>query len=171
MNITLHPLSLEHFPLMLQWLNAPHVHQWWNPETEWTLEKIEEKYTPYTQGYKLVKEQRKPIYAYIIEADNIPIGYFQIYNAYDFDRNPPLQNLPPSLGSFDIFIGESKYLHAGLGTATIHIALTPQYNFFKAIVVDTHIENNAARRAYEKVGFTIIEIDDTTENIRMLKII
>lgn len=171
MKLTLAVLQPSHFLLLVEWLNAPHVHQWWNPEIIWTIENVIEKYTSYTYGYKLVNGEHKPIQAYIIEANDVPIGYFQIYNAYDFERNPPINNLPESLGAFDIFIGDSNYLHQGIGTKIILLGLSPQYNSFKTILVDTHIKNNAARRAYEKAGFAVIEIDEKSENIRMLKVL
>ncbi len=167
--ITLTPLTEAHFPLLLQWLNAPHVHRWWNPEITWTLEKITEKYTSYTQGYKVVAGEKKPIHAYIIDVYDKPIGYFQVYNAYDFERIPALSNLPESLGAFDIFIGNHNYLHQGIGSATLLLGLEQVADTYTHILADTHIENNAARRTYEKAGFKIIEVDEITDNIRMLK--
>ena len=39
-----------------------------------------------------------------MEADCTPIGYIQIYNAYDFERSDdPLINLPSKLAALDYF--------------------------------------------------------------------
>jgi len=48
-----------------------------------------------------------------------PIGYIQIYNAYDFPRSKTLLGLPANLGAFDIFIGEESALQQGLGSKAI----------------------------------------------------
>ncbi|ALA61987.1 hypothetical protein A3305_07240 [Rickettsia amblyommatis] len=62
---------------------------------------IEQKYSSYVRGYKLENNEPKNIHAYIIEADRTPIGYIQIYNAYDFED--PLINLPSKLAALDYF--------------------------------------------------------------------
>ena len=46
------PLKREHFPLLLKWLETPHVKKWWDSDINWTLELIEKKYSSYTQGFK-----------------------------------------------------------------------------------------------------------------------
>lgn len=171
MTITFVPLATNHFPLLLQWLNAPHVHQWWDPEVTWSLKKIEEKYTSYTQGYKLIEGERKRIHAYIIEVDRTPVGYFQIYNIYDFPRSPALENMPTSLGAFDIFIGDPNYLHKGIGSEAIMLALNSLHSTFSHLLADTHIKNTAAQKSYAKAGFKVLEIDHATENVRMVKTI
>ncbi|MBL3285323.1 GNAT family N-acetyltransferase domain protein [Rickettsiales endosymbiont of Paramecium tredecaurelia] len=59
------------------------------------------------------------IQAFIIYSDQNPIGYIQIYNAYDFPRSKTLSALPANLGAFDIFIGEEAALQQGLGSKAI----------------------------------------------------
>ena len=49
---------------------------------------------------------QKPIQGFIIHNNRDPVGYIQIYNAYDFPRSNSLLGLPENLGAFDIFIGE-----------------------------------------------------------------
>ncbi len=169
MNITLIPLESSHFTIMLEWLNTPHVHMWWNPEITWTRDKIIEKYISYTQGYKIENNQKKAIHAFVIEVDRVPVGYFQFYNAYDFERNPPLNNFPKSLGAFDIFIGNSDYLHKGIGPQALQKGFLLPCNTYSYIVADVNIENSAARKTYEKVGFIVVEIDEIADNIRMIK--
>ncbi|MGG2344601.1 GNAT family N-acetyltransferase [Rickettsia amblyommatis] len=87
--------------LFLKWLEMPHIKLWWNKDIEWSLELIEQKYSSYVRGYKLENNEPKNIHAYIIEADRTPIGYIQIYNAYDFED--PLINLPSKLAALDYF--------------------------------------------------------------------
>ena len=109
MNITFITLAESHFPLMLKWLEAPHVKKWWNQDVVYTLDLVKEKYGDCVKGYRLENGTAKTINAHIIYVDNIPIGYIQTYNACDFPRSKPLSNLPENLGAFDIFIGEESY--------------------------------------------------------------
>ena len=73
--ITFIPLAKSHFPFLLKWLQAPHVKAWWDSDFEWTEDSITKKYTYYLGDNK--------ISAFIIECDETPIGYIQIYNAYE----------------------------------------------------------------------------------------
>ncbi|MGX6960358.1 MAG: GNAT family N-acetyltransferase [Rickettsia endosymbiont of Pentastiridius leporinus] len=102
--------------------------------------------------------ESKEIKAYIIEIDQIPIGYIQIYNAYDFQRSKPLINLPSKLAGIDFFIGEADYLNKGIGTLALKNFLE---NFvdkqFTHILVDPDSKNIAAIKTYEKVGFKIVQ--------------
>ena len=108
MKIIFKHLQRSHFPLLLKWLETPHVKAWWDPNLTWTPELIQEKYDSYVHGYKLENNIHKNIYAFIIKIDNKPIGYIQTYNAYDFHKNLYLNNLPKSLAAIDIFIGEKE---------------------------------------------------------------
>ena len=116
MEITFESLQEKHFSLLLKWLEASHVKKWWDSGITWTSELIKEKYTEYTQGYKIEGGVRRPVSAYIIYVENIPVGYIQLYNAYDFARSEELLGLPESLAAVDIFIGETDYVSRGIGT-------------------------------------------------------
>ena len=47
MKITLQLLAVSHFPLLFRWLKTAHVHAWWDPNINWSLKLIEEKYSSY----------------------------------------------------------------------------------------------------------------------------
>jgi RimJ/RimL family protein N-acetyltransferase len=162
MHINFISLAESHFPLMLKWLETPHVKAWWNKEIKWTPALIEKKYTDYVKGYKLEKNVPKPIGAYIIYAESTPIGYIQIYNAYDFARSKLLTGLPESLAAFDVFIGEPDYLKRGIGSRAIIQFLEKHGAAYTHIFVDPENANLAAIRAYEKAGFKKI---NPTQNI------
>lgn len=164
MNITFTPLTEPHFPLLLKWLQRPHVKAWWDNNIQWTSALVYEKYITYTKNYKLENGIAKPIYAYIVCTDNVSIGYIQIYNAYDFVRSEALENLPAQLGALDIFIGEEHYLKQGLGSKIITQFLKEYSNSYTHIFVDPQKNNTAAIRTYEKLGFKKIkECLDTSE--------
>ena len=169
MNITFMPLSESHFPLLLQWLESPHVKKWWDQHIHWTPELIQQKYGTYVKGYKMENGISKPISAYIICIDEKPIGYIQIYNAYDFSRDPPLVGLPESLAAFDIFIGEADYLKRGLGPKAITIFLDQYAVSYSHVFVNPDSANVAAIHAYEKAGFNKIEYQPNAKEIWMLR--
>lgn len=168
MAITFEPLNESHFSLMLNWLKSPHVKKWWDQKVVYTMDLVREKYEPYIKGYKYVDGVNKPIHAYIINIQQIPIGYIQIYNAYDFPRSKPLSGLPKSLGAFDIFIGEKKYLGQNLGSQAISKFLILYGNNYSHIFADPDMKNVAAIKSYEKAGFKNFSIHKDTGEVWML---
>jgi len=150
------PLKEHHLPIMLAWLQASHVKAWWDKDIDWTPALVSQKYGSYIRGYKLEQGIKKPIQAFIITVDDTKIGYIQLYNAHDCLREDGhrLDGLPHSLAAFDIFIGDSKYVGKGYGTALMKQFLKeyvdPQY---EACLVDPEQTNVQAVRTYEKAGF------------------
>jgi len=170
MNITFDPLVKLHFPMLLMWLQTPHIKAWWDQNVQWTSELIEEKFRSYTKSYKMQDGIAKKLHAYIICVDAKPIGYIQLYNAYDFPRKTPLNDLPKSLAAVDIFIGDPAYLSQNIGCQAIllftsqHCAPKYEYTF-----VDPEIANIAAIKSYTKAGFEKIRLNESTNEIWMLK--
>lgn len=164
------PLEEQHFPLLCKWLQTPHVKKWWDSHISWNMEKVQEKYDSYTQGFKMENKVRKAIYPYIILCDETPIGYIQFYDAYDFVREVPLKNLPPSLAALDFYIGEESYLGKGLG-AKILLQFIKQYlkKKFQYVFVDPDINNYAAIKTYENAGFCKVENTANNKFIWMLR--
>jgi len=170
MNISFTPLQESHFPLLLKWLEEPHVKEWWDPEVKWTLESVQAKYTTYVKGYKLVDGARKEIHGFIICVDTIPVGYIQTYNAYEHPRSVPLADLPPSLMAFDIFIGETDYLGKGIGSLALKTFLEDfSKELYAYAFADPDKKNLAAIKAYERAGFRKIIDNSETDEIWMLK--
>lgn len=75
MKITFAPLAESHFPLLLKWLQAPHIKKWWDQDVTYTLELVREKYSSYIEGYKFMDGQQKPIQGFIIHNNQNPVGY------------------------------------------------------------------------------------------------
>jgi aminoglycoside 6'-N-acetyltransferase len=165
MNISFTPLAESHFPLLLKWLESHHVKAWWDQNIQWTSELIQKKYIDYVTDYKLEKGQLKALQAYIIYVDNTPIGYIQIYNAYDFERSKPLSDLPSNLAAFDVFIGEVIYVDRGIGSKAINQFLREYASSYDYVFADPDSANLAAIRAYEKAGFKKIKAQSDTGEI------
>jgi len=179
MTITFEPLHASHFPLLLRWLEAPHVKKWWpadrsfsvggDQDVRYTMELVHEKYSAYIKGYKLVDGVPQPIQGFIIYSDQTPVGYIQIYNAYDFPRSKTLSGLPANLGAFDIFIGEEEVLKQGLGSKAILEFLKLHGNQYSHIFVAPDSSNIAAIKCYEKAGFKKVSEQEDTGETWMLK--
>jgi aminoglycoside 6'-N-acetyltransferase len=160
MHITFTKLQKEHFILLLQWLYEPHVRAWWDKNVAWTDELIEKKYIPYTKGYKILGNIKKPIHAFIIQVEDVPVGYIQYYNKYDFppEQGYEVEGLSDSLAAIDFYIGEKEYLGKGIGAEAIQLFLK-EYVFkkFDACFVDPDTANKAAISTYEKAGFSLVK--------------
>lgn len=171
MNITFKKLEEKDFPLLVNWLNEPHVKKWWDREIIWTKDLIKEKYLTYVHGYKLDNAVKKSINAFIIHADQQAIGYIQYYNAYDFERDDyVLRGLPENLAAIDLYIGEPYFIGKGLASLIINKFLD-QYVWpsFYACLVDPDMDNIRAIKAYEKAGFKIIKIEHNGKIAVMIK--
>ena len=48
-------LAENDLPLLLKWLETPHVKYWWDSDIVWNMEKINAKYLDYVKGYKTLK--------------------------------------------------------------------------------------------------------------------
>lgn len=164
MNITFEPLNESHFPLLLKWLEAPHVKSWWSRDVKWTPELIWEKYGTYVKGYKRFKLQEqmieKPMHAYIICMNQKPIGYIQYYSAHDFphEQGYETSDLPQSCAALDWYIGEPEFTGKGIGSKALEICLKLHvFKHFDHVFVDPDTANTFALRAYEKAGFKTIK--------------
>lgn len=168
MKITFALLAESHFPLLLKWLEAPHVKKWWDQDVTYTMDLVREKYSSYIKGYKLINGAQKPIQGFIIHNNQNPVGYIQIYNAYDFPRSKSLLDLPENLGAFDIFIGEAAALQQGLGSKAILEFLKLHGNPYTHIFADPDSNNVAAVKCYERAGFKKLSEQKDTKEVWML---
>lgn len=166
MNITFTPLAESHFPLLLKWLEAPHVKKWWDQDVIYTMDLVREKYCNRIQ----YEEGNQPIHCFIINFNNVPTGYIQIYNAYDFPRSKPLSGLPEDLGAFDMFIGEKDCLKQGIGSHAIKQFLKEHRNSYTHIFADPDSANIAAIKCYEKAGFKKIKKHEDTGEVWMISL-
>ena len=96
----------------------------------------------------------------IVECNNIPIGYVQVYDmidefydSYHYDKSDEI------VYCMDQFIGEPDYWNKGIGTRFMGMIL--EYlvteKDAKAVILDPHQNNPRAVRMYEKAGFKIIK--------------
>lgn len=121
-------------PMLLGWLQWPHVKQWWNDGDD-TLEKVKSHYTANSHTTKRFLLLHG-------EGTQVPIGYFQYY-------------ITPTEIGVDQFIAEESLLGKGIGSEAIgrFIDLIQQQHGPRIILTDPSPDNKRAIRCYEKVGF------------------
>lgn len=151
-NIKIRELTSNDFQLMLKWLTDERVLEFYGGrDKKYTLESITKHYT---------KKWQDEIIRVIIEYNDNPIGYGQIYKMYDelyIEYQYPKSN--NIVYGMDQFIGETDYWNKGIGTEYIKMIL----EFLKeeknadAVILDPIKNNSRAIRCYEKAGFKIIK--------------
>ena len=150
--IRIRTLTDDDFPLMYKWLTDDRVLEFYDGrDTKYTMETL-------IQHYK--EEWKDEYYQVIIEYDNVPIGYGQIFKMYDelyVEYKYPQSD--KIVYGIDQFIGEPEYWNKGIGTEYIKIILEFLRTLRKAdaVVLDPHKSNPRAIRCYEKAGFKIIK--------------
>lgn len=98
---------------------------------------------------------------WIVTRDGTDVAYIQDYDIHAYEDHP-LAALPEGARGIDTFIGQSSWMGAGLGPS--YLALHVQRLFYSgvpALGIDPDPENEAAIRAYEKVGFRGSEVVHT----------
>jgi RimJ/RimL family protein N-acetyltransferase len=129
-------------PLMHRWLNTPHVAEWWDDESL-TLDEIIAKYSPRIDG-------REDVRCFVIVLGDAAIGYIQEYPASE------------NSAGIDLFIGEIRFHHRGLGASIIRQFLNDIVFSDPAVescIIDPSVTNRGAIRAYEKAGFRFFKTE------------
>lgn len=157
MNISFRPLLEKDFPVLLKWLETPHVKAWWDSEVSWSLEKVTAKYESYVSQYKLEKGHRRPIFSYIIVVDGCDAGYIQYYRARDFLTVPDSLCLPLDLAALDMYVAEVGLLGKGVGSSALSQFIKEVVcNTFTATLVTPDKHNVGAIACYKKAGFQLV---------------
>ena len=147
-NLKIRDLQIEDKCYLKKWLNSEAVLEWYEGRDKvFDEHAIEEKF--YFQP-------KKEMIKIIIEFDNIPIGYGQIYildkqlaREYDYEIKNKI------VYGMDQFIGESEYWNQGIGTDYVKLI----FEFLKKetdaeiVLTDPIIKNERAINSYEKAGF------------------
>jgi aminoglycoside 6'-N-acetyltransferase len=143
--VSLRPLCRSDFTILLDWLNAPHVREWWGPAP--SAERVETKYTPRV-------DWDEPVHCLIASVNEQSVGMIQWYRTGDVDYGYPALRLSPLAIAMDIFIGEARFLGRGLGSAIVQ-RLIAELGTERApyYVIDPDAANDRAIRSYQRAGF------------------
>jgi RimJ/RimL family protein N-acetyltransferase len=150
-SISFRPLERSDFPLLQEWLTAPHVAVWWNERAD--LASVEAKYSPRVDG-------AEPTHVFVIEQEGSPIGWIQWYLWADYPEHAGQLGAALSSAGIDLAIGEVKMTGLGLGPVAIRQA-TKQLVFVNpavcAVVTDPEESNLRSLRAFKKAGFRAVK--------------
>ena len=141
--ISFRSLKASDFPTMLEWLQRPHVKEWWDDGDD-TLKKVADHYS---------SDPDTTFRYMVITGGGIPVGYIQYY----MEREDVV--------GIDLFIGEPDLLDQGLGTEIVaaFVELVDSECGPRAIVIDPDPNNTRAIRCYEKAGFHFERIGTNAE--------
>ena len=148
-SISFRPLGRSDFPLLQEWLSAPHVAVWWNERLD--LASIEAKYGPRVDG-------AEPTHVFLIEHDGRPVGWIQWHRWLDYPEHA--QQLSAELGSAGIDLAIGELAMTGLGLGPVAICGFLRQIVFRdpsvcAVITDPEEGNLRSLRAFEKAGFAV----------------
>jgi aminoglycoside 6'-N-acetyltransferase len=142
------PVQAEHVPLLRQWLNEPHIREWWgDPDEE--------------LGFiRDMVDGRDTTRPFLVTLDQVPIGYIQYWfighhqNEQWIKDHPWLAELSSDTIGIDLSIGRPELLSKGIGSAalTAFVASLREQGYAN-VIIDPDRSNVRAVRAYMKAGF------------------
>lgn len=164
-------LTENDLPLLYNWFQKPHIRKWYARGESYTLDMIKEKYRP-----KILNSESIP--NFIVYADNIPIGYIQLYCVSNSlpdgvtDYNHLLFNnfKPNEIAGIDLFIADENYLKKGYATlALTNFIKAYVQNKFTLLVTDPLKSNKNAIQFFERNGFK--KFNPNNDSINQLMIL
>jgi len=148
--ITWRRLTEDDFPLLISWLEQPHVARWWNHET--SIEAVRRDFGPATRG-------EEPSEEFLAHLDGTPIGLMQRCRLADYpeylEEVATLIEVPPGAMTIDYLIGEPQLVGRGLGPQLIRSAVQAiwdEHAGAPCVLVPVSAANRASWRALEKAG-------------------
>ena len=145
-------LRLEDLPLLHRWLSDGPAREWY-ARREMTYEEVEEHFRAYISG-------ARPTHAFLALYEGEPIAYLQYYLIRDYPEYSRQIRECPCCAGVDVFIGDQRFLHRGLGAPMLRRFLA------EVVFAETDAEcclvgpdetNRAAIRCYEKAGFAFVK--------------
>lgn len=142
------------YQLLLKWLTDKDLLQFiYGPSVKFTLARIKKKYR-----HRVLGIDKDGVLACIFAYKGKNIGYMQYYPAgkpedYELDSTKDVWGV-------DMWIGEKRYWGKGIGSKVLQLLsdfLIEERGAIK-IVIDPHLDNPRAIRAYEKAGFKKVKV-------------
>ncbi|HCF5166682.1 TPA: AacA4 family aminoglycoside N(6')-acetyltransferase [Pseudomonas aeruginosa] len=147
--VTLRLMTEHDLPMLHDWLNRPHIVEWWGGEDERpTLEEVLEHYLPRV----MAEESVTP---YIAMLGDEPIGYAQSYVALGSGDGWWEDETDPGVRGIDQSLANPAQLSKGLGTLLVRTLVETLFAdpAVTKIQTDPSPNNYRAIRCYEKAGF------------------
>ncbi len=140
------PMSAADLPLLLEWLQRPHLQDWWHGET--SLKDVRRNYLPAQEDFDTARP-------YIVYLNGDPVGYIQYYRVAEGKQEWWPDKPGAGVLGIDQFLADENQLNRGIGTAMItqFTRLLMKDFRIQEIRVDPHPDNIRAIRAFQKAGF------------------
>jgi RimJ/RimL family protein N-acetyltransferase len=165
MELDFKPLTNSYSQLLVDWLNGPHVAQWWGAPVSFSA--VRDEYMPRLDLGSSVR-------CYIAHLDGIPVGFIQSYVVMADQASGwwPDERDPGAVG-IDQFLGDPKNLGKGMGTemVTQFVELLFRDSAVTKIQTDPAPHNCRAIRCYEKAGFCKAGVVDTPDGSAVLMVV
>ncbi|MED5262604.1 MAG: GNAT family N-acetyltransferase [Myxococcota bacterium] len=148
-------LTEADLPLLFEWLNRPHVAQWWDGPILYN--EVLDRY-----GAHIRSESTSP---YVVLLDGVPGGYIQSWVAALESEYWWEGVSDPGVLGIDQLLADPGGLCQGVGTAMVGQFVERRFQdpSVTRIILDTDPENFRAIRCYEKVGFRRVGVGTTPE--------
>lgn len=132
------PAHRSDLALLRRWRAKPHVRRWWDyPDVEPDADKLDDP----------------RIALWIASHAGRPFAFLQDYEIHAW-LDHHFGYLPPGSRGIDLYIGEPDMLGAGHGAALLHQYVDQLFSSgAPAVGIDSHPDNAAAIRCFEKAGF------------------
>lgn len=102
---------------------------------------------------------RERVWPLIIEWKEASVGYLQFYPVEDGEEYG-LEAVDADTYAMDLFLGVPEIWGQGVGTTAVGLVVDFLFERLGAsrVLIDPHVDNSRAVRAYEKCGFEIVEL-------------
>lgn len=148
-NLLIRKMEFTDYEALAHWLSTREVLEFFRDvNAPFTLDQVKAKYGPRING-------DAPIYPYIVELNNRPIGFMQHYKLSEDKQTELGYPISDMVFGIDQFIGIPELYGKGLGTLMVN-AFTKQLTEtteVQIITVDPEVSNLRAIKCYEKCGF------------------
>ena len=166
-DIRFRPLCEDDLPLLNEWLNRPHVLQWWGGvDAAPDLEATRRKYLPRI-------DETSAVQACLALLAGQPIGFIQSYVAMDCGDGWWEHEADPGVHGIDLFLCDGDKLGRGLGSRMVSA-------FVEVLMADPHVTriqadpdpaNARAIRCYKKAGFRALRRVVTPDGPALLMVL
>ncbi len=148
--VSFQPIQEEDLPMLLTWLQQPHVRAWWDDGDD-TLAKVRNHYLQ-EPADETTDDLASGVHRFFIHLSQLhlsrPAGYIQCYEDLEYVHDQA------SIG-IDLFLAEPRNLRRGLGTLVLRefVDFIWQQAQVEVLVVDPSPSNERAIGCYKKAGF------------------
>ncbi|MFN7916585.1 MAG: GNAT family N-acetyltransferase [Vicinamibacterales bacterium] len=140
------PLTASDLPRLHEWLQRPHVREWW--EGERTLDEVRHAYLPCIDGQDSTR-------VYVAHLGGQPVAFLQCYVVVDSGDGWWPDERDPGARGIDLFIADPALLGAGLGRRLLRAFLDSLFadDAVTSVQADPSPDNERAIRCYRAAGF------------------